>query len=211
MWYADCGIAVLNEIKAFIFIYVHVCSHTWYTCTWRYNVNVISVCHTSVFCFCWSVLGSCPFFQMRNVNMYRTSAVSWNIFSFWAASDLWAKPQLWLDDKPTWGLHAKLVLSSCLQTDDGLETKGVILKQFHLEANYFSLEKWGTLKSKEKIINWEGRSIQRAERGKRCWFARIWCCSQFMGEILIVKAGAEQYGRMLKQVAGKGASSGDVI
>lgn len=163
MWYADCGIAVLNEIKAFIFIYLHVCSHTWYTCTWRYNVNVISVCHTSVFCFCWSVLGSCPFFQMRNVNMYRTSAVSWNIFSFWAASDLWAKPQLWLDDKPTWGLHAKLVLSSCLQTDDGLETKGVILKQFHLEANYFSLEKWGTLKSKEKNYK-----LGRKKHSKSC-------------------------------------------
>lgn len=47
-------------------------------------------------------------------------------------------------------MHAKLILSSCVKTDDRWKAKGLILKQFHLEANYFDLEKWGTLKSEEK-------------------------------------------------------------
>jgi len=94
-----------------------------------------------------------------------------------------------------------------VKTDARLQAKAVILKNsFHLEANYFVLEKWGTPKSKEET-NWGGRGIQRR---RRCWFAWIQCCSQCLRETVTVRAGAEPMGRALKHVVGEVASSGDL-
>lgn len=111
-------------------------------------------------------------------------------------------------------MHVKLVLYSCVKTDDRRKAQGIIREEFQLkEVNYWSREVGNSVtwrRGGEKL--WGGKGLQSAvvfRKGEEKFLYGSGAVADAWERFQWSKLGQKDASRVLKQVAGQVAGWGD--